>query len=161
MDLHGCAACGATSVDWADALIAEDGTMARRYHGSCAACGAEREFVFALPERPTPPAPGAYVTFGAAGEVSQLFDAGEWLEIADLLTLAASVGEAPEEEARESVTIAVACYDEVLKFLPDDADEVPEAAFWSEAGRGLRRRSPDRFRRADLVARRFDLAGRR
>jgi hypothetical protein len=160
MDLHGCPRCGATAVSWADALVDRDGVLARRYHGACEQCGEEREFVFELPGLPTPPRPGAVVTFGAADDVSALFDAGEWLEIADMLTLAAGLTDVPEAESRESVAIAAACYDEVLKFLPEGADEVPAEAFRSEAGQALRRRSPVRFRRDDLVARRRELAGR-
>lgn len=160
MDLHGCPRCGATAVSWVDALIDRDGVLARRYSGACEQCGEEREFVFELPERPTPPRPGATVTFGAAEDTSLLFDAGEWLEIAEMLALASGLSDVPAAEARESAAIGVACYDEILKFLPDGADEVPAEAFRSAAGQAVRDRSPERFRRADIVARRGELAAR-
>jgi hypothetical protein len=38
---------------------------------------------------------------------------------------------------------------------------VPDTAFWSVKGRALRERSPERFRRTDLEARRAALAGGR
>jgi hypothetical protein len=80
-----------TEVDWAESLIDKDGVLGRRYHGDCAQCGLPREVVFALPERPTPPSPGAYVTFGASGDTLVLFDAGQWVEIADMMALAAGL----------------------------------------------------------------------
>ncbi len=156
MDLHGCTACGGVDVAWAEALVDRSGVMARRYHGACGQCGQEREFVFALPERPTPPRPGDYVTFGAAGETSRLFDAGQWVQIADMLTLAAGL---PDED-RGTALIAVACFDEALKFLPEGASDLPEEAFWSDEGQAFRVRSPERFRRDELLARRAGLAAR-
>lgn len=156
MDLHGCSACGGVDVAWAEALVDRSGVMARRYHGRCGQCGQEREFVFALPDRPTPPRAGEYVTFGALDETSRLFDAGQWVEIADMLTLAAGLPDADSSSAR----IAVACLDEALKFLPDGAAELPSEAFWSGPGRAARARSPERFRRDELLARRAGLAGR-
>ncbi|GAA4599558.1 hypothetical protein BJY16_003119 [Actinoplanes octamycinicus] len=160
MDLHGCPRCGSVDVTWSAALVDRSGVMARRYSGPCGGCGEEREFVFALPERPTPPRPDAWATFGAAGETSQLFDAGEWVAVADMLSLAAGLTDTPEAEARQHAGIAVACLDEALKFLPEGAVEAPEQAFWSDQGRAFRARSPERFRRADLIERRAALAGR-
>ncbi|AEV82493.1 hypothetical protein ACWT_1475 [Actinoplanes sp. SE50] len=153
MDLHGCPDCGSVDVTWAEALVDRSGVLARRYHGRCGGCGRDREFVFALPDRPTPPRAGEYVTFGS--EPSQLFDAGEWVDLADMLSLAAEIDDDPG-----SLLIAVACLDEALRFLPADAAEVPAEAFWSDAGRAARARSPERFRRADLLARRAALAAR-
>lgn len=161
MDLHGCDGCGAVDASWAESLVDRDGAPARRYHAGCAGCGREREFVFALPERPTPPAPGARVTFGAAESTSALFDAGDWVAVADMMALAAGLPGVSAEEAGESRDIAVACLDEALKFVPPDAERVPEPAFWTQRGREFRQRDPGRFRRADLEARRAALlAGR-
>jgi hypothetical protein len=160
MDLHGCPQCGTVDVDWAEALVDEGGVTGRRYHGVCPGCGARREFVFALPERPTPPRPGEQVTFGAHRDPSVLFDAGQWLAVADMLAFAAGL-DVPPEERRESLTIAIACLDEILKFLPDGSDEPPASMFWSDAGRAERDRDPGRFLRESLVRYRADLAGRR
>lgn len=161
MDLHGCPRCAAVEVDWAEALVDRNGSPARRYHGTCPGCGQPREFVFALPERATPPRPGAQVTFGAEGSASELLDAGQWVEIADMMALAAGLSDVTADEARESLAIAVACLDEVLKFVPPGAGQVPPAAFWTDTGRRFRDRSPERFRRADIEARRAALAARR
>ncbi|MFC3988611.1 hypothetical protein [Actinoplanes siamensis] len=150
MDLHGCPECGGVDVSWAEALVDRSGVLARRYHGSCRACGRSREFVFALPDRPTPPRAGEHVTFGS--DTSRLFDAGQWVEIADMLTLAAGLSDP------DSARIAAACLDEALKFCPEGAAELPDEAFWSPAGLAFRARSPERFRRADLLARRAALA---
>jgi hypothetical protein len=157
MDLHACPECGDVEVAWGEALVEEDGMPGRRYHGPCGTCGRLREFVFALPSRPTPPHPGEQVTFGAFGDTSQLFDAGQWLAIADMLSLAAGL-DVPESERAESLTIAIACVDEVLKFLPTGIDEPPAVAFWSADGRSEYDRDPVRFRRPALNRRRAELA---
>lgn len=160
MDLHGCSRCGSSDIAWAESLADVGGVPARRYSGACRQCGLDREFLFELPERPTPPAPGRAVTFGADGDRSRLFDAGQWIAIADMTALASGLEDVPESEARESRAIAVACYDEALKFLPPGAARLSEEAFWSVAGRDFRRRSPERFRRDDLAARRAELIDR-
>jgi hypothetical protein len=161
MDLHGCPRCGSVDAEWAETLIDRDGMPARRYHAACGVCGEPRDFVFALPERATPPEPGAAVTFGAAGSTSELFDAGDWVAVADMMALAAGLPEASAGAVRESLAIAVSCLDEALNFLPGDAAELPPSAFWTDGGRAFRERAPGRFRRADLEQRRADLAARR
>jgi hypothetical protein len=161
LDLHPCPQCTSPEVAWAESLVDRDGVLARRYHGDCAQCGSPREFVFALPDRPTPPAPGAAVTFGAADDTSVLLDAGQWVEVADTMALAAGLPDVAEEEAAQWRATAVACLDEALKFLPAAAEVAPDGAFWSDAGRRLRDRAPERFHRADLTARRTALAGPR
>jgi hypothetical protein len=40
---------------------------------------------------------------------------------------------------------------EVAKFLPDDADEVPETAFWTDMGRSARRDDPEWFTREGIT----------
>ena len=157
MDLHACPECGDVEVAWGEALVEEDGVLGRRYHGPCARCGQPREFVFALPSRPTPPHPGEQVTFGALADTSELFDAGQWLAIADMLEMAAGL-DVPAPERIESLTIAIACVDEVLKFLPAGAGEPSAASFWSADGRSERDRDPARFARPALNQRRAQLA---
>ncbi|HKT03695.1 MAG TPA: hypothetical protein VJT31_29560 [Rugosimonospora sp.] len=155
MDLHPCDACGTAEVTWDSGLTHEDGVPARRYAGRCRGCGADREFVFAVPDRPELPGAQDVVFFGA--EPSQLLDAGEWLLVSDLCAQAGSVP--PEDqreraEARESMAVAAAAVAEVLKFLPPGGDEVPDSAFWSARGRTVRDQEPGRFRRRrlDIVA---------
>jgi hypothetical protein len=40
---------------------------------------------------------------------------------------------------------------EVVKFLPAGVDEVPSAAFWTEMGRAVHEREPERFTRSRLT----------
>jgi hypothetical protein len=55
-------------------------------------------------------------------------------------------------QARESLATAAAAIDEALRFLPAGAETVPDSAFWSQRGAGVRAAEPGRFRRARLVA---------
>jgi hypothetical protein len=160
MDLHPCPECGRIDMNWQSALVSDEGEPARRYWVTCPHDGREREFVFRLPERPMLPRPDSPVTFGSA-QPSELLDAGEWLAVADLCAQAAEAAEnqaaGPEPDAdlaaggKESLGIAVAALDEVLKFIPDGDDEVPAVAFWTDKGRGMREIGPDRFRRRRLT----------
>jgi hypothetical protein len=113
---------------------------------------------------------------------SELLDAGEWLYVSDVCAQAAAGGPDREPglvepfstseyparpaasaatgrkefiltaEARESLIVAVAALEEVLKFIPEGRDEVPRAGFWSDRGRTLRQTEPGRFRRRRLLA---------
>ena len=47
-----------------------------------------------------------------------------------------------------------------MKFIPPDADSVPEGAFWSQAGRLVFERAPERFGRARLDHQREQLRER-
>jgi hypothetical protein len=156
MQLRPCG-CGSTTAEWGNALTHDDGWPARRYFATCPSCAAERHFVFRLPERPLLPPPNISVLFGGP-EHSELLDAGEWLWIADACARAAvpvgrdsSGGFRYDDSARESLEVAVAAMDEVLKFIPPDAEQVPISAFWSETGRQVRDREPGRFRRDRLA----------
>jgi hypothetical protein len=151
LDMHPCERCGDVNVTWESSLTHDDGVPARRYRGTCGDCGAPREFVFALPERPMAPGADDVVFFGGP-EPSRLLDPGEWLLVADLCAQAASVDGSPgDAEARESVAIAAAAVDEILKFMPADGGAVPESAFWSDRGRTVYQQEPGRFRRRRLL----------
>ncbi|WP_113699824.1 hypothetical protein [Nonomuraea lactucae] len=139
LDLHPCA-CGSVETTWDTALADVGGELASRYTGACADCGTEREFLFGLPERET--MTGEFPTFGGS-EPSQLLDAGEWLRVADL-----TAGDVPTGDpaaARQALTIATAAVEEVVKFIPAGHDRVPDHAFWSPQGRGVRDAEPGRF----------------
>ena len=158
MDLHPCTGCGDADVRWESALVDHEGAPARRYSGACAGCGAAREFVFALPERPAGIPDHEVLSFGGY-ERSELLDAGEWLWVSDLSAQSATGVvldpegvEVPDPQAREALAVAVAAMNEILKFLPEGADEVPESAFWSDRGRELRHVAPGRFQRRRLHA---------
>ncbi|GAA2700379.1 hypothetical protein [Nonomuraea recticatena] len=139
LDLQPCA-CGSVETTWDTALVMVDGELISRYHGSCADCGRGREFLFGLPEEQT--MFGAFPRFGSQ-EPSQLLDAGEWLWVADMV--ASNVPIDDEAVARHALTIAAAAVDEVVKFVPPGQDHVPDQAFWSARGRGVRAAEPGRF----------------
>jgi hypothetical protein len=158
LDLHPCGKCGSTDIAWESALVPADGGLGRSYFGTCEGCSMEREYRFRVPEKPIPPVPGSPVVFGGP-EPSQLLDAGEWMWVADLVA-----GDVPEEpaEAARALAIATAAFDEILKFVPAGAGEVPVSAFWSKRGRRVRAEEPGRFDRERLMIVRDtyrDLAG--
>ncbi|NJP91726.1 hypothetical protein HCN51_20065 [Nonomuraea sp. FMUSA5-5] len=139
LDLHPCA-CGSVETSWDSGLVSAGGGLANRYSGTCESCGRPREYLFGLPERPVMPA--GYPTFGGA-EPSQLLDAGEWLWVADL-----TAGNVPADDAAEAhrtLSVATAAVEEVVKFIPPGADEVPDDGFWSQRGREMRAAEPGRF----------------
>jgi hypothetical protein len=139
LDLHPCP-CGSVDTTWRSGLVSADGGPANRYSGTCGGCGAEREYIFGLPERPV--MPSGYPTFGGE-EPSQLLDAGEWLWVADLT--AGNVPVDDEAEARRTLAVATAAVEEVVKFIPPGADEVPDDGFWSRRGQEVRTAEPGRF----------------
>lgn len=162
MSLQPCAACGETRCQYRSSVVRVAGVLASRYTGICPRCGAQRRYEFRLPEEILqPPADG--VRFGGP-EPSEILDPGEWLAYADDMArrVPADRSHLAGEEARaarHALASAVAALDEVLKFVPDGADEVPAVAFWSGTGRAVRDREPGRFRGARLRAVRDSYAG--
>ena len=55
--------------------------------------------------------------------------------------------------ARYLMRRAIVTLEEILKFIPEGSDEVPESAFFSDLGRSPREESPERFRREEIIAR--------
>ena len=145
MDLHPCEECGAIDVVWRHATVYVDGGIGGGYFGSCPGCGAKREFVFALPEREWVVA--EFPNFGGP-EPSRLLDAGEWLWVADRAAGNAPAGDPAGE--RRALALASQAVAEVLKFIPDGEELVPEAAFWTERGREVHSAEPGRFSRGRL-----------
>jgi len=119
-----------------------DGTLYERHTGTCQECGAAREFVFRVP--PDEQLRLDEVVFGGP-ERSELLDPGEWLAVAGLAANRAGGADA------DDLLLAAAAVDEVLKFVPDDADEVPVEAFHSTTGRAGYERAPYRFGRERLA----------
>ncbi|MFV2084235.1 hypothetical protein [Micromonospora sp. LOL_021] len=166
VELHPCD-CSETQFEPQVEVVAlADGDLATRYQGSCAGCATAREFLFRLPAEPVRPSAGAAFSYGGP-EPSQLIDPGEWLAVADRYAALvpadfATAGPAaadpvtldPAQRRRATAALsrAVAALDEVRKFIPADADEVPADAISSEIGRRMRRREPGRFRRDRLTA---------
>jgi hypothetical protein len=92
--------------------------------------------------------------------VSTLIDAGQWLQVAAVYARRARreslffaqdpVGEDRYLAVVEGWEIAADATVEAVKFVPEDAEEVPEEAFWTPMGASARRESPERFTRARL-----------
>ncbi|MCG5219423.1 hypothetical protein [Streptosporangium sp. KLBMP 9127] len=145
LDLHPCDGCGSVDTAWEHAPVETDGEPTVSYTGRCEGCGAQRGFLFGLPEREVTGV--AFPTFGGR-EPSRLLDAGEWLWVADL-----TAGNVPPEpaEARQALATAAAAIEEVIKFIPPGQEEVPEAAFWSDRGRETRADEPSRFQLERLL----------
>jgi hypothetical protein len=140
LELHPCPDCGSIDTPWQHALVDEDGELTISWAGTCAGCGAEREYLFGLPGRET--AVAGWPTFGGA-EPSELLDPGQWLDVAD--RAAAEVPDDPVEAGRV-LAVARAAVDEVVKFVPAGLDAVPEDEFWTPEGRAVRDAEPGRFR---------------
>ncbi|MDG4762726.1 hypothetical protein O7632_01135 [Solwaraspora sp. WMMD406] len=156
VELHPCDCGEVRFAPQVDVVALDDGDLATRYHGDCPRCGSAREFLFRLPAEPVATPAGAGFAYGGP-EPSQLIDPGQWLATADRyadLVPADITGLDPDQQrhARAALTQAVAALDEVLKFAPADAAEVPAAAFTSDTGRQTRVREPGRFRRDRLTA---------
>ena len=145
LELTPCEDCGAVTTSWNQGLAEVDGELTTSYVGACPGCGVGREFLFGLPASETPPGP--FPTFGGS-EPSEIFDAGQWLEIADN-----AAGDVPTDsfEAGRRLAIARAAVDEVVKFIPAGEHAVPDDAFWTEAESRIRADEPGRFRLERLL----------
>jgi hypothetical protein len=149
LDLTPCERCGAVEMDWETAVENGRGTVLCSYEGSCMSCGTVRRYLFRLPESGTVAPATGVVPFGGE-QPSELLDAGEWLWVADL-----SVADLPESEPdarRDALDIAATAVDEVLKFLPAGANELPSSAFWTERGEAVFALDPSRFDQRRLIA---------
>ncbi|MFK4085634.1 hypothetical protein ACI2LF_16115 [Kribbella sp. NPDC020789] len=97
------------------------------------------------------------VPFGLG--VSTLLDAAQWAILAStfgrraLTADMAYTGQPDQDRSTVEVNWEYAAYAvrEALKFLPDDADQVPESAIWSEFGRQALAESPQLLHRAKLL----------
>lgn len=150
MDLHPCT-CGTAEFARDSAVIEAGPDLASRYTGVCPDCGAVREFVFRLPDRPAPPM--GEVDFGDG--LSELLDPGEWLHVADRWAAAAPQprSDMPADEVRRGrqlVAGAAAAMDQVLAAVPAGGEEVPPDAFATELGRQVWAAEPGRFYRDRL-----------
>lgn len=142
MDLTPCR-CGDTSFERRSSVVAQGAVLCSEYTGACRSCGTARAFVFELPDSIRPPRRDR-VEYGGS-EPSRLLDPGEWMMVADHRSKL-------EPGTREDLEVACAALEEVLKFIPAEADRVPAGAFRTERGRALRDAEPGRFRRERLEA---------
>ncbi len=81
--------------------------------------------------------------------ISELMDAGQWFFFRAAYEHQALRDEILFTDTRDDLErfrgvlrkweLTLAAGEEMAKFLPDDADEVPSSAFWTDVGRALRR----------------------
>jgi len=118
--LQPCHVCGSKDCAFDSAVLRVDGELVGRYRGGCAVCGAEREYLFRIPEQVlVPPADG--VRFGDE-RPSQLLDPGVWLWYSDrCATLALEPGAALDEV--ETAAHRVLPRSKVLRVTHSDAGQ--------------------------------------
>jgi hypothetical protein len=141
MDQQPCT-CGDIEFDRQSAVMTDGGVLCSRYFGKCRTCGTMREFIFELP--PTQLPVTNQVEFGGR-DTSRLLDAGQWMAISEYYAKL-------EPGTPDDLDIARAAVEEVIKFLRNGVEGVPDTAFWTERGRAVRDREPGRFRAARLAA---------
>lgn len=153
--------CGETEAGWRHVTITLDDAPARYFTGPCATCGRPREFTVAMPEEAQP---REDVVFGDGAERSEVIDPGEWLSVSDLYGQRVDElldgGELGPEEVgvvQYALSARVSAVDEALKFMPSNADAVPEWLFRSVPGRAVFEAAPARFGRDALLAERAAL----
>jgi hypothetical protein len=128
--------------------LAGEAYWAGRYDLTCTSCGAERRFIFRVPDWP--------LNVGGFGgdSPSEIIDAGQWIWWAGRAAGAYVARPSPVEEQRRrrvgAMEEAVAAMEEILKFIPGREPTVPDTAFWTPEGRAIRDREPGRFRRYRL-----------
>ena len=150
IELHPCA-CGERRLETKHELVSRAEGLVAAYEGTCPGCKKVRTFDFVLdPEIP----PGD--KFGGT-RVSRLIDAGQYLAVADEAARrvpgnAAALDEPKRRQARWWMNRAVNALEEVLKFIPSDADQVPASALFTAAGKEVYLAEPGRFRRPRLEA---------
>jgi len=133
MELHPCQ-CGESLITAkSHALLQAEQGLADQHTGICTGCGRNRRFVFRVPGL----APQHSDRYGGP-EPSQIVDAGEWR----LISLAYmgeldNVRDRPDQ-LREVLQVALAAYQEMLKFIPPGQQEMPESAFFTERGRQIK-----------------------
>lgn len=141
MDQRPCA-CGDVEFDRVSVWMIDGGVPCSRYFGKCRTCSTMREFVFESPKTPHPIT--GQMEFGGS-EPSSLLDPGEWMTVSDRYAKL-------EPCTPKDLDTARAALEEVINFLPDGRDSVPEEMFRTEQGRAVRVRDPGRFGRASLAA---------
>ncbi len=149
MDLHPCE-CGSADFDRQHRLEQHGDDLVTVYEGACQQCGRVRRFSFRLSEEIPPPPPA----FGGP-RPSQIVAPDEFLDVAYRVSESAGIQllNSPEPEhykLRDAVAYSVAAFEEILKFIPEGQDAVPESAFTTEPGRARYLRDPGKFARALL-----------
>jgi hypothetical protein len=155
LELQPCPNCGENRCEFRSSVVYVDGVLASRYTGECPRCGNQRAYEFRIPDEVLPP-PASSVRYGAGGH-SQLIDPGVWLWYSDVAaqqvpTDTSGLDDQSRRTARHALATALAAIEEVLEFVPPDADAVPPTAFSSLDGRSVYENEPGRFSRLRLSA---------
>jgi hypothetical protein len=150
VDLQTCA-CGQAVAQTHEMAQDTSAGGALRLTGRCSACGQQLTYEFALDD--TAPLTG----FGRKGP-STLIDPGGFLWAGDRAAaeVPVDVRDLTAQErsaARAQLEYAIDTCEEILAFVPDDADAVPQAAFTTELGRAPQVAEPQRFTRRGLTDR--------
>ncbi|MFE3459971.1 hypothetical protein ACFXKD_20695 [Nocardiopsis aegyptia] len=153
LDLHLCS-CEYPALDQVDDWLEKrDGVFVAVFDGRCSTCSGSGRYEFELET-------AELVRYPAIGgsTPSRIIDPGEFLWLSDRAASEVPVdvtGPSKEElgVAHGLMRRAIVTLEEVLKFIPEGDDEVPESAFSSDLGRSLREESPERFRREEITAR--------
>jgi hypothetical protein len=146
IELHPCE-CGGRVTDLDHRMVLRSETLCASYEGRCVSCGSRVDYLFALDDE-IPPAS----SFGGA-RPSTIVDAGQYLAAADMATKQVTVSERQPEQRRHGLVLmarAVACLEEILKWIPEGGDRIPQEAFFTTEGTQIYAREPERFRRARL-----------
>ena len=148
IDMHACD-CGETTLEREQSVQRVDGALVAVYEGVCPACGRQRRFEFRLPEATVPAG-----KFGGE-DASTLLDAGEFLAASDRYRdLAYTRSEQNTAETLATVVPlldeAIAAFEEIYKFIPEGAGEVPKETITSELGRKVYAANPGRFDRRHM-----------
>lgn len=153
LQLHLCS-CDYPILDQVDHWLEKrDGVFVAVYEGQCGRCSGSGRYEFELETRER----ARYPAIGGSTS-SRIIDPGEflWLSERGASEVPVDVTGLSKEElrvARYLMQRAVVMLEEVLKFIPEGADEVPESAFFSDLGRSLREESPERFHREEINTR--------
>jgi hypothetical protein len=150
IELHTCE-CGEARAPWKHQLESRVDALVTVYDGSCDRCTRPWTFEFRLDPEISP-----IGKFGGS-KPSQIVDAGQFLAVADAAArgVPAEVNRLDDlsrQRARALMARAVAAIEEVLKFIPPDADRVPADSLFSVMGKETYLAEPGRFRKSRLDA---------
>lgn len=147
IELHPCE-CGGAVVDIAHRLVTRDDTLCARYQGRCLSCEKDLEYLFALHSEIAAP-----TAFGGTTP-STIIDAGQYMAASERAAKQVQVGGRTYQPAsvRALLARAIACLDEVIKWIPDGEHQVPRSAFFTSEGQRIYMEDPGRFRRERLLA---------
>jgi hypothetical protein len=140
---------GASRSDRPSRLELRGDDLVTVYEADCE--GVRRRFEFLIPN------PEARSGTYGDGEPSTVIGPGEFLAWSDHVARTvpadpAGLGTADRAEARRRLEVAADCVEEVVKFIPADADTVPADAFRSAFDQSVRELEPGRFSRDRLTA---------